>query len=206
VGLIMVIAAGFALSFDAVSAVGRAARLRSSWAWLLPAAVDGAMTIATVTVVVMRRLDRPTTYPWTVVVVNSAVSLVCNGLHAQLGEAVRLPGPLAVAVSAVPAMNLALSVHLLVVLLDALAVPGPQDPGVAGGSPPPADESCVAKAKAATNGGYALQRQAWTWALTQRTHDGDLPTGDMVGDTFGRSARWGRQVLLDGKDGRLGPP
>jgi len=120
-GLMMVIVAGFALSFDAIRAVGQASRIRHDWAWLLPAAVDGAMSVATVSLVVLRRLNRSTAYPWFVVGVNAAISVTCNGLHAHMGPAVTLPTAAMVAVSAVPTLNLALSVHLLVVLVEALA-------------------------------------------------------------------------------------
>jgi hypothetical protein len=37
-----VVTAGFALSFDAMRAAGRAGRIRQDWAWLLAAAVDSA--------------------------------------------------------------------------------------------------------------------------------------------------------------------
>src|SRR5512139_3107002 len=121
IGLAAVISAGFALSFDAIGTVGRASGMRADLAWLLPAAVDGAMAVGTVTAVVVRRLQRPTVYPWAVVLVNSAISVACNGLHAYEGTAMELPTPIAVAVSAVPAINLALSVHLLVLLVDAVA-------------------------------------------------------------------------------------
>jgi hypothetical protein len=120
-GMVIVVTAGFALSFDAIRAVGRASRIRPDWAWLLPAAIDGAMAVATVTVVVLRRLNRPTACPWTVVLTNATISVACNGLHALTGSSVSLPPAITMAVSAVPAVNLALTVHLLVVLIDALA-------------------------------------------------------------------------------------
>ncbi|WP_344544217.1 DUF2637 domain-containing protein [Actinomadura fulvescens] len=75
-GLAAVITAGFTLSFDAIGAVGRACGVRDEIAWLLPAAVDGAMSVGTVTAVVVRRLHRSTAYPWTVVSVHLLVTLV----------------------------------------------------------------------------------------------------------------------------------
>ena len=118
-GLLVVVVAGFALSFDAVRTVGRACHVRQDWAWLLPAAVDGAMAVATVTVVVLRHLGRPTVYPWAVVLVNAGISIGCNALHAAMGASLILPEQIAMVVSAIPALNLALSVHLLVALVDA---------------------------------------------------------------------------------------
>lgn len=122
VGLLVVITAGFALSFDAIRAVGRASHVRVDWAWLLPAAVDGAMAVGTVTAVVMRRLGHSTVYAWVVVLSNAAVSIGCNALHAWMGASLALPEVVAMGVSAVPALNLAMSVYLLVVLVDALAL------------------------------------------------------------------------------------
>jgi hypothetical protein len=51
----------------------------------LPTAIDGAMSVATVTAVVMRRMGRSTLYPWTVVLVNAAFSVAGNALHAYAG-------------------------------------------------------------------------------------------------------------------------
>ncbi len=70
--------------------------------------------------VVLRRLDRSTVYAWTVVLCNAGISIGCNALRAAMGESVELSAGIAMGVSAIPALNLALSVHLLVTLIDAL--------------------------------------------------------------------------------------
>lgn len=117
VGVLAVVAAAFALSFDAIRAVAVAAHIRPGLAWLYPVSVDGAMSVATVTAVVLRRLGRSALYPWLVVVTGAVVSIVANGLHAWLGGgSVALPPVWAVTLSAVPPVLLALSIHLLVVL------------------------------------------------------------------------------------------
>lgn len=116
-GVLGVVSAAFALSFDAIRAVAVAAHIRPSLAWLFPVAVDGAMSVATVCAVVLRARGRSAAYPWLVVLFGAAVSVVANGLHAWVdGGAVALPGPWAVALSAVPPVLLALSIHLLIVL------------------------------------------------------------------------------------------
>lgn len=124
VGAIAVIAAGFTLSFDAIRAVGRAAHMRSEWAWLFPVSVDGAMAVATVAAVVLHRLTgKHAVYPWMVVLAGAGISVACNGLHAtgERGEALTLDPEVRFTVSTLPAVMLTLSVHLLVILIDVAA-------------------------------------------------------------------------------------
>lgn len=120
-GTIAVAVAGFALSFDAITSVARASHIRADIAWMYPVTVDGSMAVATVVAVVLHRMRQPVWYPWLVVIWGVAVSIGCNGLHAYQGGSGTLPPAWAVVVSAVPAANLALSVHLLVTLVEAVA-------------------------------------------------------------------------------------
>ncbi|MFB9415707.1 DUF2637 domain-containing protein [Dactylosporangium matsuzakiense] len=121
VGLLAVTAAGFALSFDAIQAVAVAAHVDRRLAWMMPVAIDGAMAVGTVTAVVMRRLGRSAWYPWLVVLTGAVISVLCNAAHAYMAGALVLPVRAAMAVSAIPAVMLALSVHLLVELVQAVA-------------------------------------------------------------------------------------
>lgn len=121
IGALAVIAAAFALSFDAIEAVGVASGINSRIAWMLPVSIDGAMLVATITAILLRYLRRPAWYPWFVVVAGVAISVACNAAHAGLaGGLPRLELAQARAVSAIPAVTLFLSVHLLITL--ALAV------------------------------------------------------------------------------------
>lgn len=127
VGTLAVTVAGFALSYDAIRAVGIASRIRVEWAWLLPVSVDGAMAVATIAAVVLRHMTGKTAmYPWAVVIVGAAISIACNGLHAipEVGVDLHLREEVRFAVSAIPAVMLALSVHLLVTLVEAVAALG----------------------------------------------------------------------------------
>lgn len=120
-GTAAVAAAGFALSFDAIRSVAIAAYVREEMAWMMPVAIDGAMSVATITAIVLRRLGKHALYPWVVVLVGASISIACNATHAYMeGGAVQLPVRVAMAVSAIPAVNLALSIHLLVVLIDSV--------------------------------------------------------------------------------------
>jgi len=51
--------------------------------------------------------------------------------------------------------------------------------------------------------GRALQRQAWQWALANRTSDGVLPTGSEIARQHGRHERWGRLVKSAGLAGEF---
>jgi hypothetical protein len=121
VGTLAVIAAGFALSFDAIETVGEAASMNPRISWLLPVSIDGVMAVATITAIVLRFAGRSSWYPWLVVIVGVAISVWCNATHAGLrGGVLDLGERTAAAVSAIPAVTLFLSVHLLITL--ALAV------------------------------------------------------------------------------------
>jgi hypothetical protein len=172
--------------------------------------------VGTVTVVVLRRLNHATTYPWAVVLINAGISIACNALHAGMGPALRLPSIVAMGVSAIPALNLALSVHLLVALVDALATvlasaPGQPvesiatrplqevanaDGGGASGERHPPERPSARSAE-------GLKRQAWAWAQTHRRPDGSPPSGSEIARAFQRSPRWGRLVKSAGTAGEL---
>ncbi len=49
-----------------------------------------------------------------------------------------------------------------------------------------------------------LQRQAWQWALANRSADGTLPSGGAIGRAHGRRERWGRLVKNVGQAGAFG--
>jgi hypothetical protein len=125
IGTIAVAVTSFSLSFDAIEAVAKAAHVRGSIAWMMPVTVDGAMSVATITAVVMHRLDRSPIYPWIVVGAGVVISIACNAAHA-IGEVdafgaviLDLEPRYRMAISAIPALMLALSVHLLVTLIQA---------------------------------------------------------------------------------------
>lgn len=120
-GTLAVMAAGFTLSFDGIRAVAIAAYVNRQLAWMLPVAIDGAMAVAMVTAIVLRSLGKTPFYPWLVVAAGAAISIACNALHAYVhAGAIELPPRIAMAVSAIPALTLALSVHLLVTLATAV--------------------------------------------------------------------------------------
>ncbi|MEU8003232.1 DUF2637 domain-containing protein [Catellatospora sp. NPDC049111] len=118
VGFVAVVGAGFALSYDALKAVAVGAHMRADLAWLFPVTVDGAMAVATIVAIVMKKMEKSTWYPWTVVIVGAVISVVCNALHATTAGG----DGIAMAVSAVPPFLLALCVHLLMSLVESIGV------------------------------------------------------------------------------------
>jgi hypothetical protein len=55
------------------------------------------------------------------------------------------------------------------------------------------------------NPGRRLQRQAWEWALANRSPDGRLPAGAVIAKHFNRSPRWGRLIKSAGEADSLKP-
>jgi hypothetical protein len=51
--------------------------------------------------------------------------------------------------------------------------------------------------------GREVQRQAWRWALANRTADGTLPAGREIARQYGRRERWGRLVKSAGLAGEF---
>lgn len=125
-GTLGVIAAAFALSYDAIANVATASGMNPSLAWLLPVAIDGAMCVAAVVAVLLRLAGRSGWYPWVVTLAGVAVSVACNALHARPVVAGVATAPLTLsvttarAVSAIAAVALAASVHLLITLVMAV--------------------------------------------------------------------------------------
>ena len=160
VATVGVTAAGFALSFDAVSSVAVAAYIRPSLAWLMPVTVDGAIAVATIAAIVLRAMGQSTVYPWALVAVGAAISVLCNGLHAlTAGDALQLPAWVAAGIGAIPAINLALSVHLVVLLVAAisrsLTVTATHNPQPADGvALPPLSKSATGDSAAAASDGF----------------------------------------------------
>lgn len=143
-GVLGVTAGGFALSFDAITAVAKAAHISPDIAWLMPVTIDGAMAVATVVAVILHRLGKDTFYPWCVVIAGTLVSIGCNAVHASMAGQLDLDPRVAMLVSAIPAVMLALSVHLLVQLVetvrDRVAPGNPADPEPPAAVPAPAPQ------------------------------------------------------------------
>lgn len=114
-GAIAVNIAAFMLSADAINAVAEAAGISKGIAWAMVAAVDGLMVTGTVVFIANKLRGRSVAYPLTVLASGVLLSIICNALHAKAGggHVVKLDGGAKMAVSAIPAVSLALSFHLI---------------------------------------------------------------------------------------------
>jgi hypothetical protein len=95
-GVLGIGAAAFLLSYDALHSLAVASGVRPGLARLWPGVLDGFIVIATLTVVAAKRAHQPTWYPWALVALFSAASVVFNILHAldRYLAAARWVGPL----------------------------------------------------------------------------------------------------------------
>lgn len=106
-GVLALAAFAFALSYDALHALADDAGIRPELALLWPLVVDGFIVVASLSVLAFGRAGRSTAYPWTLVGLFSALSVVFNVAHA--------PDELIVqAVAAIPPLALVLAFELFV--------------------------------------------------------------------------------------------
>jgi hypothetical protein len=111
-GVLGIGAAAFLLSYDALHSLALASGVRPGLARIWPGVLDGFIVVATLTVVAAKRANRPTWYPWTLVVLFSAASIAFNILHA-LDQALAPADWVAGLVFAMPPVALVLATHLL---------------------------------------------------------------------------------------------
>ena len=114
-GAIAVNIAAFMLSADAINAVAVAAGISKRISWAMVAAVDGLMVTGTVVFIANKLRGRSVVYPLCVLAAGVLLSIICNALHAKAGggHVIQLGSKAKMAVSAIPAVSLALSFHLI---------------------------------------------------------------------------------------------
>ena len=118
--IILVVALGAgALSWAALTTFAAGAHIDARITWIYPVVVDGLMAVGTVAALVLRAARlRTRAYVWSLIGASIGVSVAGNAAHASGAV---LPPAAAALVSAVPAAALAASLHLLVILVRAVA-------------------------------------------------------------------------------------
>jgi hypothetical protein len=108
-----VVALGSAvLSWDALSWGARQLGVDAHLTWLYPVVIDGTIVVGTVTALALRGAEvRIRLYVWTLLVGAISASVIGNGAHAAGGSPIHMVG------ASVPAVALAASLHLLVILV-----------------------------------------------------------------------------------------
>jgi hypothetical protein len=110
----MVTLAGWTLSFDALVAGALGIGIRPQLAWVFPLVVDGVVATCYIATFALRNAHFWTrAYVWAVLGWAIALSVIGNALHAWLHrDAIAVALPLAIPGSAVPAVALALVIHV----------------------------------------------------------------------------------------------
>ena len=193
-GVIVLAAAAFTLSYDALHQLALDSRVRPALAWLWPVVIDGTIVVALLTVLAANRAARGAGYPWTLAGLFSAASVAVNIAHAP-------DRPVAQLVFAMAPVALVLTTHLLMQqvgwrrgttrLTEPMPVPeaGPQPAqphtpaDYPAQQPTPADQSAPTGARARVRAAYEAQLQA-----------GQTPTGAGLARAAGVSERYGQRL------------
>lgn len=118
-GVVLLALGGFTLSFSSLRDLAIASDIQPQLAFVWPLIVDGFIVVATASAFALKRRGRRVTwYPWSAVIVFSAISVTGNSLHALDAPSLRVPIAVAAVVSSVPALALLIASHLLVVMID----------------------------------------------------------------------------------------
>jgi Protein of unknown function (DUF2637) len=170
---------------------------------LTPLSVDGMIVAASATLLAESRAgQRGGALPWALLVAGSVASLAAN-------VAVAEPSLTGRVIAAWPSFALTASWELLTRQIRSSAPAGDSQASrdVGGGFGPAAGRTAREAVPRPTSGdGSApreLQRQAWRWALANRTSDGTLPAGSEIARQHGRRERWGRLVKSAGLAGEF---
>jgi hypothetical protein len=122
-GVIVLAAAAFTLSYDALHQLALDSRVRPTLAWLWPVVIDGTIVVALLTVLAANRAATRAAYSWALAGLFSAASVAFNIAHAP-------DRPVAQLVFAMAPIALVLTTHLLMQQAGwRRATPDPTAPG-----------------------------------------------------------------------------
>jgi Protein of unknown function (DUF2637) len=193
-GVLILAAAAFTLSYDALHHLALDSRVRPGLAWLWPVVIDGTIVVALLTVLAAKRADIRAGYPWALAGLFSAASVAFNIAHAP-------DRPVAQLVFAMAPIALVLTTHLLMQQASwrrptpAHLAAQPADPEPAPRHTPadhPAPEQASAD-RGAQVGARARVRSAYEAQLTA----GQTPTGAGLARAAGVSERYGQRLLAE---------
>jgi hypothetical protein len=102
---VLVLAAAFTLSYDALHQLALDSRVRPGLAWMWPVVIDGTIVVALLTVLAAKHAVASTAYPWTLAGLFSLASVAFNIAHAPDRPVARL-------VFAMAPVALVLTTHL----------------------------------------------------------------------------------------------
>jgi hypothetical protein len=196
-GVLVLAAAAFSLSYDALHQLALDSRVRPALAWLWPVVIDGTIVVALLTVLAAKRAAAQAGYPWVLAGLFSLASVAFNVAHAP-------DRPVAQLVFAMAPVALVLTTHLLMQqagwrqptrgqdepLAAQQAGPEPAHPHRSGNdrTPQPArpDQDVQVGARARVRAAYEAQVQA-----------GRTLTGAGLARAAGVSERYGQRLLAE---------
>jgi hypothetical protein len=196
-GVIVLAAAAFTLSYDALHQLALDSRVRPALAWLWPVVIDGTIVVALLTVLAANRTARRAGYPWTLAGLFSLASVAFNIAHAP-------DRPVAQLVFAMAPVALVLTTHLLMQQIGwRRTTPEPIAPGAeqqtgseaahphsSGDHPAPEpqqpDREVQLDARSRVRAAYEAQVAA-----------GQTPTGAGLARAAGVSERYGQRLLAE---------
>ena len=196
-GVLVLAAAAFSLSYDALHQLALDSRVRPGLAWIWPVVIDGTIVVALLTVLAAKRAAARTGYPWALTGLFSAASVAFNVAHAP-------DRPVAQLVFAMAPVALVLTTHLLMQQVgwhrprsghtDPMPVhqagQEPAHPHTSGDQPAPelarSDRGAQVGARARVRAAYETQVAA-----------GQTPTGAGLARAAGVSERYGQRLLAE---------
>jgi hypothetical protein len=195
-GVIVLAAAAFTLSYDALHQLALDSHVRPGLAWMWPVVIDGTIVVALLTVLAAKRAGAGTGYPWALAGLFSAASVAFNVAHAPDRPVARL-------VFAMAPVALVLTTHLLMqqagwrqpapdhpAAAEREAGPEPAHPTRPGDHPAyepmPTDRGARAGARARVRAAYDAQ-----------VATGQTPTGAGLARAAGVSERYGQRLLAE---------
>jgi hypothetical protein len=193
-GVLVLAAAAFTLSYDALHQLALDSRVRPGLAWLWPVVIDGTIVVALLTVLAAKRAATRAGYPWALAAVFSAASVAFNVAHAPDRPVARL-------VFVMAPVALVLTTHLLMQQAS-WRPPTPDRPAAPQARPepahphPPSDHPAhqpPALEQAAPVGARDRVRAAYQAQLAA----GQTPTGAGLARAAGVSERYGQRLLAE---------
>jgi hypothetical protein len=196
-GVLLLAAAAFTLSYDALHQLALDSRVRPALAWLWPVVIDGTIVVALLTVLAANHTARRAGYPWALAALFSAASVAFNIAHAP-------DRPVAQLVFAMAPVALVLTTHLLVQQVgwrratpDPIASVAERQAGAEAAhphrpgdhpapEPPDPNGDAPAGARARVRAAYEAQLAA-----------GQTPTGAGLARAAGVSERYGQRLLAE---------
>jgi Protein of unknown function (DUF2637) len=200
-GVLVLAAAAFTLSYDALHQLALDSRVRPGLAWLWPVVIDGTIVVALLTVLAAKRAGRRAGYPWALA---GLLSVAFNIAHAPDRPVARL-------VFAMAPVALVLTTHLLMQQVSwrpprpgRPATSAPQadhQPEQEGGSQPahphrPSDQPAPEPAGAEQLGKVGARARVRA-AYQAQMAAGQTPTGAGLARAAGVSERYGQRLLAE---------